>query len=208
MYATTAQIVNPSKRCRSNRTSTITVGQVHTRKGTYQPKHQKPARILFDTGCSGSLIHHSLVERLEKKKSKTTTWQTKAGTFQTSSKVKCIFSLPEFHEKKEITWKMYVDESDDEHCKYDMIIGRDLLTELGMEFSFKKGTMTWEGAEVHMKDSALFLNVENIKEVFNLNPISEAERIQQIINTKHCPADLEAVAQSCEELNAEENSSF
>ena len=84
------------------------------------------------------MIHHSLVERLEKKKSQTTSWQTKAGTFLTSSKVKCTFTLPEFHDNRDINWKMYVDESENENSKYDMIIGRDLLSELGIEFSFKK----------------------------------------------------------------------
>ena len=201
---TAAQIVNPSKRSKSNNTCTITVGQVHTRKGSCKPKHQKPARILFDTGCGGSLVHHSLVTRLERKKSHTTTWQTKAGTFLTSSKVKCNFTLPEFHDRRDITWKMYVDESEDENNKYDMIIGRDLLSELGVEFSFKKGTMMWDGAEVHMKDSSMFNTPDNIEEIFNSEPISEAERIQQIVNAKYCPADLDSVVKSCEELSHEE----
>ena len=83
---------------------------------------------------------------------------------------------------------MYVDESDDEHAKYDMIICRDLLTELGMEFSFKKRSMTWDGAEVHMKDSSMFDNKDNIEEVFSTEPISEAERIQQIVDAKILPS--------------------
>ena len=145
-----------------------------------------------------------MVHRLKKKSSKTTTWQTKAGTFQTSSKVTCKFTLPEFHQNKDITWKMYVDESDKEESRYDMIIGRDLLTELGIEFSFKKGTMSWDGAEVHMKDNALFDTSDNIEEIFNSEPISEAERIQQIVDAKYCPADLEAEVKKCVELSSEE----
>ena len=64
---------------------------------------------------------------------------------------------------------MYVDESDKEERRYDMIIDRDLLTELDIEFSFKKGTMSWDGAEVHMKDNALFNTIDNIEveEIFN-----------------------------------------
>ena len=144
------------------------------------------------------------MKRLKIKSSHSTTWQTKAGTFQTSSKVNCSFSLPEFHDNRDITWKFYVDEADNADSKYDMIIGRDLLAELGMDFSFKKGTMTWDGAEVHMKDNAIFNNSGNIEDLLNTEPISEAERIQQIINAKYCPADLKSVVNNCTELNTEE----
>jgi hypothetical protein len=67
---------------------------------------------------------------------KSTNWTTKAGTFKTDRKVKCQFTLPEFHEGKTISWNMVVDESDARLNSYDMIIGRYLLHELGIDLLF------------------------------------------------------------------------
>ena len=64
--------------------------------------------------------------------------------------------------------------------------------------------MTWDGSEVHMKDSSIFNTSDNIEQLFNIEPILDAERIQQIVNTKYCPADLESVVKTCEELNPTE----
>ena len=45
-----------------------------------------------------------------------------------------------------------------------MIIGRDLLQELKMDFSFSEGTMTWDNAVVVMKDIDCF-SEENIDQL-------------------------------------------
>ena len=79
-----------------------------------------------------------IVEKLKTKPIGKTKWSTKAGMFETSRKVKCNFTLPEFHGGRDILWNMYVDESDSKDCSYDMIIGRDLLHELKMGFHLVK----------------------------------------------------------------------
>jgi hypothetical protein len=89
----------------------------------------KRARILFDTGCGATLINKELVKHLRLKSCGSTTWNTKAGAFKTSQTVKASFTLPEFHEGRDILWNMYVDESEPETCSYEMIIERDLLSE-------------------------------------------------------------------------------
>jgi hypothetical protein len=88
-------------------------------------------RVLLDSGCKGTLIKRSFVKKYKKKTfSKSTNWTTKAGTFKTDCKVTCQFTLPEFHQGKDISWNMYIDGSDTRLNSYDMIIGRDLLHEL------------------------------------------------------------------------------
>jgi hypothetical protein len=49
--------------------------------------------------------------------------------------------LPAFHQGKDISWNMYVDEFDARLNSYDMIIGRDLLHELGVDLLFSLGVM-------------------------------------------------------------------
>ena len=61
-------------------------------------------------------------------------WETQAGKFMTSKNVNVDFCLPEFSATKTVTWKCHVDEST--NVRYDMILGRDLLTALGLNLKF------------------------------------------------------------------------
>jgi hypothetical protein len=118
--------------------SSITIGYLASRKGSRKSKHWKRLRVLLDSGCGATLINQSLVGNLKTKKDKTTKWITKAGNFSTSHKCKVAFTLPAFHQHREISWNCYVDDSDPETCRYDMIIGRDLMHEIGMDILFSK----------------------------------------------------------------------
>ena len=53
---------------------------------------------------------------------------TQVGKINTNLKVKIDFTLPEFSTKKIVTWNCHVD--DYAKGRYDMILGRDILTEL------------------------------------------------------------------------------
>ena len=61
-------------------------------------------------------------------------WETQARKFTTSKKVNIDFCLPEFRATKNVTWKLYVDEST--NGRYNMTLGRDLLTALGLDLKF------------------------------------------------------------------------
>ena len=66
------------------------------------------------------------------KTAKATHWNTNAGIFETNKTCKVQFTLPEFNTQKLIEWKMHVDDSTSSNL-YDMIIGTDLMTELGIK---------------------------------------------------------------------------
>ena len=132
--------------------STITLGYVQSRKGSQNAKDFKRLRILLDSGCGSTLIGKRFVSKLDTAKVNPSTWRTKAGTFVTKCKVKAKFILPEFFENREIKWTMHVDESDSSSNAYDMIIGRDLLQELGIDLIFSQGKMVWDNASVPMRD--------------------------------------------------------
>ena len=57
-------------------------------------------------------------------------WNMQAGGITTNLKVKIDFTLPELSATVIMTWNFYVDDSD--NSRYDMILGRDLLTALGL----------------------------------------------------------------------------
>ena len=103
---------------------------------------------------------------------------------------------------------MYVDASKDPG-QYDMIIGRDLLSELGIVLDFKKGVMVWDLAEIPMKPYDNFCadmidTYEQEVMMMHDPDTTEGERIQQILDAKYSSADLRAEVEKCTELSVEE----
>ena len=94
--------------------------------------------------------------------------------------------LPEFHKERDIHWTMFVDESPRSDSRYDMIIGRDLMPELGFKFDFENGQMEWDNAIVPMRDVSCISdkNVDSYENeiYYSINPndpeTTDAERIQ------------------------------
>ena len=102
-------------------------------------------KILFDSGCAATLVNHELVKDLKQTRDKKTRWRTKAGKFTTSNKCNITFKLPAFYEHREITWNCYVDTTHTNICNYDLIIGRDLMHEIGINILFKDAVLEWDG---------------------------------------------------------------
>ena len=97
-YVSAANLFNPKKKPKTRHLSSITLGWMYNRKGGRAGKDFKRMRILLDSGCGGTLVNRSFVKKYAKTKSSSTQWTTKAGTFETNRKVKCQFTLPEFHQ--------------------------------------------------------------------------------------------------------------
>jgi hypothetical protein len=64
------------------------------------------------------------------------------------------FSLPEFYLKTQMYFSLefHVDDRSESSSIYDMIMGRDLLGELGIIMNFNDPTVTWETNTIPMKD--------------------------------------------------------
>ena len=104
-YASMADILRPKKKAKTQPTlSTITLGILHSKKNNFKLKHQKRVKILFDTGCGATLIHHSLAGKLPLQTDRPSNWSTKAGSFRTTKTCKLNFTLPAFHEHRNISW--------------------------------------------------------------------------------------------------------
>ena len=195
-------IRRPPKRPRTKDILTpILFGRMRTRHGDPKPRTVK---LLVDTGASGSIIHAKHVKNLRQKLDKNTEWGTAAGTFTTNKTCKTEFSLPELHEKRLIQWKFHVTT---QPFNYDMIIGRDLLTELGLDISFKQQTITWDTAEIPMKPrDCTPEDAYHVKDSLAMDEASD--RIKQIIDAKYEPANLDTVVQECKHLNKNQQASL
>src|SRR5687768_6841882 len=156
-YTSMADFLRPIKKAKTQPTlSTTTLGILHSKKNNFKLKHQKRVKILFDTGCGAILIHHSLVGKLPLQTDRPSNWNTKAGSFRTTKTCKINFALPAFHDHRNIRWTAFVDETDKLSNRYDMIIGRDLLDELGMNFLFSTNLMRKGSASTPIMDPDLF----------------------------------------------------
>jgi hypothetical protein len=84
-----------------------------------------------------------------------------------------VYLTLKLHEGKDISWNIYVDESDARLNSYDMIIGRDLLHELGIYLLFSFGVMKWDNTTVvPMRDPSQLRdsNIDDIKdEIFSMH---------------------------------------
>ena len=76
------------------------------------------------------------MSKLKPKHLTETTWETQAGKFTTSEKVNVDFCLLESSGTKIVSFKCHVDRST--NSRYNMILGRYLLTDLGLDHKFSE----------------------------------------------------------------------
>ena len=76
--------------------------------------------------------------------------------------------------------------------KYDMIIGRDLLKDHGINICFSNDTIIWDDHDMPFKDSDQ--DPKSLYHVCNVGAANaKLELIKQILNEKYKPADLDKV---------------
>ena len=206
--ASTAELLRPKKKAKIEDLSTITIGYIKD-KGSNKSMEKQRLRVLFDSGCSATLINKRFVKHWKKSKLKTTKWSTKAGSFKTNHRCEIEFTLPAFHEHRKISCNAYVDASPYESCNYDIIIGRDIMHSLGINLLFDSAEITWDNAKVHMQSPTILSEDwgEALEQelLYAHDPdTTDAARIQSIIESKYTPADLNKIAAECTHLNSGE----
>ena len=122
-FASTAELLRPKKKTKLEELSTVTLGYIKDKHPDKTSQKQR-LRVLFDSGCSSTMINKKFVRHWKKKLVDTVKWSTKAGSFKTKRSCEIEFTLPAFHEHRKILCNAYVDESHQESCNYDMRIGR------------------------------------------------------------------------------------
>ena len=120
--------------------------------------------------------------------------------------------MPEFLASKIINQRFHVDnEEEDMNIGYDMIIGRDLMTKLGLITDYKRKVLTWDDISVPMRsayhtDSKPTFSRAEIRRIMmqTVEPIATqeaTERIVKILDCKYEKADLDEVPANVEQLN-------
>ena len=99
-----------------------------------------------------------------------------------------------------------MDECKIESCNYDMISGRDLIHSLGINLLFDTAQVSWDNVTVFMQLPSRLQGdwVDELEQelLYAHDPdTTDAERIQQIIDAKYCPADLNKIVAVCAHLS-------
>ena len=191
----------PKKRRKMEQLVPIVFGRMRTRLGNPKPVD---IRILLDSGASSSIVRQDLVKKLRLQKDSSTVWNTAAGPFTTSATTKIHLKLPEFHDSKLIEYNVHVTS---QNTNYDLIMGRDLLQELGIKIDFSDNTVTWDHAVIPMKNfDATF---EDAYHLVDSACVAEAtNRIKEILDAKYQPADLDKIVAECDQLDDAERRSL
>ena len=122
--------------------------------------------------------------------------------------------MPEFSNSKTINHHFHVDNNKGESgIGYDMIIGHELMVQLGLTDNFKRQLLQWDGATVHMKEQSSLiwksdLTKCDVRDVVmqNEEPVSTQEApgwIVKIPEITYVKADFKQVADNETHLNAE-----
>ena len=100
-----------------------------------------------------------LFEKIRLKEDAVMQWHKKAGNITTNLKVKVYLTLPALSATNTVMWNCYVDGSN--KGRYDMILGRDLSKELGLNLKLSEHVTK---ADYGPLGKYIFgmLNIENI----------------------------------------------
>lgn len=169
-----------------------TVPMTFVRFATKIGSRSQPVTIkaLLDSGGSGTLVTEKFCTKLKSiTGGQPQKWLTPAGAMHTTRKVKAKFSIPELNERTMIQWDVHVAK---DLGNYDMIIGRDLMSDLGIDIQFSTDTVRWEDSYMPFKDA----DDDSITSyhIPDSNAVNSASsRIKDILDAKYEPADLDEV---------------
>ena len=187
---------NDLKRQKLSKNIPMTWGRIQT--SLNKNSEIKTIKILLDSGASQTIMCETLAQHLNKIEIAGQKWNTAAGIFETNKIAKIHFTLPKFFESKIIEWQAHLFPKGNNN--YEMIIGRDLLTTLGIDISFSQQVMTWDDRIVPMK-SLTDLELVNFHIQESLPTKEAVSQMTQILDAKYEPANLEKIVADCKQLS-------
>ena len=114
-------------------------------------KLSRPLLCLLDSGASHTWIRQGVLPSgIKGKKETKTISQTLAGTLSGTQVLQVTaMRLPEFFRTRKIgPLQVRLFEA---NCRYDMVLGRDILNQLGILFNFKEKKISWDDCHVPMR---------------------------------------------------------
>jgi hypothetical protein len=115
------------------------------------PHYRKTLLALVDSGASASIVRGCAlpphVTRIHKEK---TVFNTQGGNFATYGMAHLPFIPPDFAKHRKVNLDFHVDDTKIDNPRYDIILGRDFLTRLGIVLNFVNRTIVWDNVSLDM----------------------------------------------------------
>jgi hypothetical protein len=194
----------PRKRSKTQHLSPILFVKIQVPSGKKgRTAKTRIIKALVNSGASESIIDLKSAKNLVlKTKSSTKTWQTAAGNLCTNKKTKkTSFSFPELHANKQISKSMHV--VDQGISRYDMIIGRDLIIDLGLDAKGSDLSICWDDAAIPWREVDSTLKDAFLSYIPTHRP---SKRIKQILDAEYKAADLSEIVSAADHLTEIEKS--
>ena len=193
----------PNKMAKTKDVRPVTLVTLNSRKGKPKPV---TLTALLDSGGSGCLINAKHVKHLRVRRSQAAevTWSTPAGNMTTNQTCIAHLRLDEIVPDAVVEWKFHVTE---QLGNYDMIIGRDMLQDLGIDLCFSDNTIRCSGNELPFKpvmDGKLDANLVHIEEP----PVVQEALDRRIAENDYAKADLPSYVSELKYLSPEEKQSL
>ena len=108
-------------------------------------------------------------------------------------------------------YKIHVDDSrTEDNCQYDMLLGGDLCTELGLLIDYNDNKVHWDNTDTPMVDRDVFrrnnvLFHELYENTFDSEPVKQAtSRMTKILDNTYHKANLLEIVDKCQHLTLNE----
>ena len=132
-------------------------------------------------------------------------WSKPSGVPTTNTKTATSFSFPELHDNELINQSLHVVDLNIDI--YDMIIGHDLISSIGIDIHGAVMNINWDDAAIPWYDIYSTNNVFALSH-YNAPFNSETKRMKLIINAKYTKADLKTIAESSIHIDPQEETSY
>ena len=187
---------NTRKKSKIAHLKPIAFGVLRTSKGS----KCKSIKILFDTGATGSFLEEKLAKKLRVKNVAATTFKTGNGPVSTTKKTKTRLIMPELHADRIIEHTFHLINAD---LGYDMIMGLDLMTELGIDLLCSTQETTWDEATIPWKSSDATVDTSYFLQDSDA-VLESMDRIKGILDAKYEKANLEEICEKAKHLSSDE----
>jgi hypothetical protein len=128
-------------------------------------------RALLDTGTTANIILREFLgkEIARTNTNKRTKWKTLGGTFTTNYESLLDFKFPKVSTSKVVTWQAHHvgDKTSSKKAAYDMIMGMDLMTYIGITVDCEQRCIRWGATEIPLKTRATLNNDEILHMLFH-----------------------------------------
>ena len=120
------------------------------------------------------------------------------------------FKRPELHHDKTVTWACHVDDkTSPNNAQYDMIIGMDLMINIGLTVDCENKCIKWEGEDIPLKEKELLSNKELLEIIYMITGEPEilkaAESCQSsILDVDYSKVEIDPYVQELKHISSEE----